>query len=159
MEPLPLPPRCRVLKPGPGTAGHPLRLGWALWQSWPDYAPPSAAPGRSVGGTVPLRAQAWEVAQGRRAFRELFPPGGGRTQGAAHWSATRYAQVRRRADRERLLHIHAGRRSRPCPPEPRIGLSAAPAPQVRPRPIGAGLRGGAGPGARGSAETAGSPFM
>lgn len=48
---------------------------------------PGAARGRVVGGTTPLCSRAWEVARGRRAFRELFPPpGGGGTLGAARES-------------------------------------------------------------------------
>lgn len=53
------------------------------------FAPPSgAARGRVVEGPLPLCSRAWEVARGRRAFRELFPPpGGGGTLGAARGPA------------------------------------------------------------------------
>lgn len=115
-----------------------------------------------VGRTAPLCCRAWEVAQSRRVFRELFlPPGGGGTQGAASRCASRCAQVRPGAGRPRLVHILAGRVPAPAPPGAADwsarGARPQRAPSRRPRPAGAGPP-GAGPGRGPSAGARRSGF-
>lgn len=91
--------------------------------------PALSGSGPGCGGTASLGSRTWEVARGRRAFRELFlPPGGGGTLGAASRSPTRYAQVRPGAGRQRLVHILAGLGPAPSCLGPWIGPNGGPRP-------------------------------
>lgn len=186
-------PEGRRVAATPPSPGH-LALGSRNWAQCPpvtrsDWAgrpreeqpwprPSLSRSGPAWGRDCSPRPLGLGSGPGCRASQGLFPPGRGRTLGAACRPLSRCAQVRPGAGLQCLMHFLAGLGPAPAVPGARIGpreAAARPpkAPSLRSRPVGSKLRrGGArlgagpgwgagppGPGARGSASPAGSPFM